>query len=293
MTHSILITVCTYGRTAGLRRLLGGLAPQLSAEDSVLVVDNNSDASTMRALSKECPWVSWAHEPKPGIPAARNRVLEEVRDQWALIFIDDDEEVAPNWLNLHRDYARRTNDDVYFAPVISTYGSNPDRRVVAGRILERERPVTGTTMEFGPTNNTLVKTEALRRYPLAFDDAFTASGGSDVDFFARLRAAGASLVWNDSPVVYERVPDARATPSWAKQRFRRMGHNFVFLNRRRGRPRLYLGAMGRVVTGAAVAMLDRARGLLTRGGLGRLNFGIGMLSELRGNRHIEYSRTEG
>jgi succinoglycan biosynthesis protein ExoM len=294
-SHNILISICTYGRPDGLAALLGSLASQVKLGDRVVVVDNNPDRSTTTSLRDSFSWVEFVHESRAGIPAARNRALAQIADEWAIVFVDDDEVVSPGWLDAHRKYAETSDGAAFFGPVISLYGSHPDRRVVDGKILDRPRRATGTPMPYGPTNNTLLKRLALEQFAgLQFDERFTASGGSDVDFFARLKSAGAKLYWNDDAVVYEHIPNDRATIAWSKNRYRRMGHNMVHLDGRHTRDGLILArALGRLLVGTAHLPRERLAGKITREGSGRIWLSQGMFAAVRGGNAVEYLRRDG
>jgi succinoglycan biosynthesis protein ExoM len=293
-THNVLVSICTYGRPDGLAALLESLEPQLKPGDRVVVIDNNPDQSTTTRLRDTFDWVEFVHEPQPGIPAARNRALSQIADEWAIIFVDDDEVVTPGWLDCHREFARESDGGAFFGPVISLYGQHPDRRVVKGGILDRPRRATGTRMPYGATNNTLLKSRAVEEFgPLQFDERFTASGGSDVDFFARLRAKGVELYWNDDAVVYEHIPDDRATVAWSKNRYRRMGHNMAYLDRRTAPDRRILAvAVGRLLLGAARLPVERLAGRITREGSGRVWLSQGVFEAVRGGHAVDYSRKD-
>jgi succinoglycan biosynthesis protein ExoM len=288
----ILVTVCTYGRLDGLRKLLTSIETELRQGDHVLVVDNNAAPSAQEKLSPRFGNVRFVHEPEPGIPAARNRAVAELADEWALIFIDDDEFVPSGWLEAHRRFASESTADVFFGPVISSYDDGADARILRGDILDRPRRSSGTSMPYGPTNNTLVKSECLSRFgDLRFDPRFTRSGGSDVDFFARMRERGASLVWNDDAVVFETVPAERASIAWAKARYRRVGHNRVALAApSQSRFRLWASALARTALGSPFMLLEQITRRVTRAGSGRVWTAQGMLEALRGHSIHEYQR---
>ncbi len=101
----IAIGICTRQRNALLRRLLKSIVAQpkpLNYDVKIIIVDNN-DTPTVTdeiiGLSLEFP-VELIHEPKAGLVYARNRVLTAATQADAdwLIGVDDDEWVAPDWL---------------------------------------------------------------------------------------------------------------------------------------------------------------------------------------------------
>jgi len=296
MDSAIVVSVCTYGRPEGLVRLIESIETTLRESDRILVVDNNPpDQDLLEEVRRRFPSVQIVRELNAGIPAARNRVLDEIRDEWAVIFIDDDEVAEPGWLEHHRAFALANEADVVFGPVISRFARGADPRVVQGGLLDRERHQTGASMPFGPTNNTLVKVRILKQHQhIRFDERYSESGGSDVDFFARLRREGARLTWNDDAVVVEDVPASRATKDWAKRRYQRMGGNMVslLLDSQSSKTVIAAGALARVLTGALLAPFDALMGRSTRRGAGKVWFGLGMLKGLAGRGMKEYTRGE-
>lgn len=289
----ILVSVCTYGRPDGLRSLLDRLIEEVADVDRILVVDNNpANSGALDGFEETYPTVRFVHEATPGIPAARNRILDELGTEWAVVFVDDDEVPKPGWLESHRRFALATDADVIFGPVISRYADGASRAVTAGGILDRKRYPTGTAMPFGATNNTFVKVSALETFgPLYFDSKFTASGGSDVDFFDRMRRRGAKLVWNDAAEVEELIPATRASRDWCRARSMRMGHNLVHLQlRSHGKLRLRVLAYARMVIGAVLLLWDAPRRRITQQGNGRVWTGLGMIEALRGEHRAEYVR---
>ena len=102
-TDRVVVCVCTKNRRAMFLQcfnsLLNQRIPQGSLNLSLVVVDNFSDAGERETVALhqdgEVP-VLYVHEPRAGIPAARNAALEAAKSispDW-IAFIDDDE-VAP------------------------------------------------------------------------------------------------------------------------------------------------------------------------------------------------------
>ena len=96
--------VCTIQRPEMLAKCLRSLAAQKNLDGldfKILVVDNDatpSSAHVVKAVSSSCPFpIHYYHEPKRGIPMARNRVLESasaIGADW-LAFLDDDQRAFP------------------------------------------------------------------------------------------------------------------------------------------------------------------------------------------------------
>lgn len=291
---NVLVGICTFNRNDGLSVLLDSLSKSRNIHAyRVVVVDNSPAGNARDMLATSYPWVEYIHEPEPGIAAARNRVLDAVAKEWALIFVDDDEYVTSDWFEKLIGYARTTSADVVFSPVLPDLPDSAPQALVRGQFFDRPRFATGTSMPFGPTNNTLVKTEALAKYaPARFDEQFSETGGSDVDLFSRLSDKGAELVWFDEAVVYEILPPERANLEWVKQRFRRMGTNqAVLLGRKRPAAIVFSSGVARVVVGALRLFARRILGRVpTRNDLGLMHTGVGIIGSTLGRDVREYKR---
>src|SRR5262245_20437150 len=99
----IAVCICTRDRIASFARCLSSVLAQRSPTDTfqmkVVVVDNSAvgtEGDRVQALISQNAPVSYVHEPRSGIPFARNAALEAaltLGPTW-IAFLDDDE-VAP------------------------------------------------------------------------------------------------------------------------------------------------------------------------------------------------------
>lgn len=221
---SPVITLATYRRPDSLRALLVGLAAQEGAGSFRIVVVDNDAALSGAAVAKDfdCTYVT---EPTPGIVAARNRGLDEVRDtDDAIVFIDDDEVPAKNWLQSLVAHANASGADVVSGPVVSDIPDHAPRWLRVGGYIQRPRRPSGDLLTFVATNNTLLRRSAWDAAGrIRFDQRFAVSGGSDTAFFLELARTTDRMQWCDDAVVVEEVPDARMTWKWNWRRGRRIG----------------------------------------------------------------------
>src|SRR5262249_12278052 len=105
----LVVCVITFRRPEGLARLLRAMAaqrftPGLECRLRMMVVDNDPAGSARAICDDARGWLpvplDYEVEPRPGIPLARNRCLDRVgADEDALVFIDDDEWPATDWLD--------------------------------------------------------------------------------------------------------------------------------------------------------------------------------------------------
>lgn len=300
----VAIGVLTFRRPDDLAALLPLLiseAQRSARQVSIVVVDNDPDASAADLSAAFGDLVRYVHEPTPGIAAARNRMLDEAALSDALIFIDDDERPIVGWLDLMMDTWEAHQSAAVVGPVVSEFSTEPDAWIRGGGFFSRRRLPTGTSVEVAATNNLLLDMREIQRLALRFDTEFGLSGGSDTLFTRMLSASGARLVWCDDAVVYDVVPAARLTREWVLQRYFRSGNTWsrtsVVLAQSRSErliARVALTASGgaRVLGGLAV-WLGGALGRSTAkhaGGMRTLNRGMGMVTGAWGYVYSEYRR---
>jgi succinoglycan biosynthesis protein ExoM len=285
---------------AALPRLVAA-ASGSAATATVLIVDNDPEASAMPLAAEAPDIVRFVHEPTPGIAAARNRALDESGDADLLVFIDDDERPEPGWLDLLVATWRRCRPAAVVGPVVSTFPSEPEPFIVEGGFFRRRRLPTGTEVDVAATNNLLLDLEQVRRLGVRFDTTLGTAGGSDTLFTRTLHRRGGRLVWCDEAVVVDVVPPSRLTRAWVLRRALRTGNSTsrigllletspasrTLLRLRltvQGSARMVGGTL-RVVLGVVVRSLrQRANGART------LARGVGMTAGAWGWTYDEYRR---
>ncbi|RKR72939.1 glycosyltransferase family 2 protein [Frondihabitans australicus] len=323
MTRATLtIAVLTYRRPDDLGAVLPLLASQAVAaaaadyDTRVLVVDNDPGASARdqvaafaataeAATAGSTPagaTVAYAHEPEPGIAAARNRALEASAESDLLVFIDDDERPSDKWLVTLLDAFEIEGPAAVVGPVVSDYSVEPDPWIVAGRFFDRRRLPTGTEVDVAATNNLLLDLRLMRSWGLEFERSLGTIGRSDTVFTRSIVRHGGRMIWCDEAVVTDVVPPHRLTRQWVVQRAFSSGNGWsltsLLLAPGRGlrlplRLRLtgkglvrLAGGGARVVVGSvARSMGQRARGVRT------IARGAGMVSGAWGHRYQEYRRS--
>lgn len=301
----VAVAVLTFRRPEPLGALLPELVRQAREQAGpvrVVVVDNDPDASArepVAALGLE--EVTYVHEPRPGIAAARNAALDAASDCATLVFIDDDETPDEGWLTAMLAAHERFGGAAVVGPVLRTHDVTPAPWVLEARVFERRRMPTGTRREAAGSGNLLLDLDHVRRHGLRFDDALGLAGGSDHLFTKQVRRTGGEIFWCDEAVVRERVPAARLTGGWTLRRGFRSGGTAVRVDlmmadgpaaRLAVRARALVGGLARLVVGAVRAGV----GVLTRNarwhGLGAWTAarGAGMVGGAFGHRYVEYRR---
>jgi succinoglycan biosynthesis protein ExoM len=222
----VCLGVCTLKRPGMLANCLRSLAAQQHVSElevHIAVADNDSEPTSkpvVEQFTAACPFpVHYRHEPRRGIPMARNAVLDvalALNADW-LAFIDDDQTARPTWLSKHLEVARRDQADAVQPHIIRvepdpapfwSLGSSKDvEEVFSDAPLEqRLQPSAGTCGVFFSTR--LIRPDGMN---LRFDERLALAGGEDTEFFHLARRQGARIVNSRLPVVEEEVARSRLT----------------------------------------------------------------------------------
>lgn len=294
VANTVLIAIATFRRPALLARLLDSLEDQAGEHGAaVLVVDNDPVRSAHNVCAERSHFVRYVVEETPGIAAARNRALTHRRAYDFVCFVDDDETVEPGWLAQLLGCAATQGADIVSGPVIPNYLPGTPRWVIDGEYFTQLRFRTGEVIPLPATNNTLVRVAAIDRLAEpAFDDAFSTTGGSDVEFFWRMLRTGCTSMWCAEAVVTETVHANRTSLRWILRRGVRNGNVLGRLRlREASRVGVVAGGVARVAFGLGKIM---HRCLLSgRPGapeVGTLLRGIGMVYGALGMLVEEYTR---
>jgi glycosyltransferase involved in cell wall biosynthesis len=216
MLPHIAICICTYCRPAMLERLLLGISQQETEgafNYSVVIADNHA-AQSAKPVVEKCRRagkiaITYAAEPERNIALARNTALAHATGDF-IVFIDDDEFPAPNWLiNLFR--TRETHQVAgVLGPVKPHFELEPPQWLIRGGFYERRTHPTGFVIPWEEcrTGNVLLRRDIVDSSEPPFRREF-GSGGSDQDFFRRMIERGYRFVWCNEAVVYEVVPPSR------------------------------------------------------------------------------------
>jgi glycosyltransferase involved in cell wall biosynthesis len=118
----VTVCVCTRNRAAELITLLNSFVRMdvpAGLVWEVLVVDNGSSDNTREtalAFADRLP-IRYVVEPQAGVANARNRVFDEARGVYTC-WVDDDVEVAPDWLAAYLEAFRRHPEASLFGGVV-------------------------------------------------------------------------------------------------------------------------------------------------------------------------------
>jgi glycosyltransferase involved in cell wall biosynthesis len=189
-TLDVSVCACTYRRLEGLRALLQGLGAlefteMRRADLNVIIVDNGGSESARKIChefeQKSSIPITYVHEPRRGIPQARNACLDHIAPTCDFFaFIDDDEIPDPNWLEQLLLTQARTGADVVRGCVEPILPDGSPTWIKDGHFFgwPRSHPDTGKSLlddgqEIGSaaTNNVLVRWSPVRDMGLRIDES--------------------------------------------------------------------------------------------------------------------------
>ncbi|GAA0786924.1 glycosyltransferase family 2 protein [Roseibium denhamense] len=314
MTQKLVIAVCTAQRPKMLEACLDALDQLIVPAEttiSIVVVENDPEpfftgdrAAKIRAGLKTA--LHFYHEQRKGIPFARNAALESALEHspdW-IALIDDDERAEPDWIEKLLTACEEHNAEVANGPVRRIYEQPPPHWWKSQ--LLKPRP-TGTIITEAPTNNILMSSRLIADdgLGLRFDERLT-FGSEDIDFFRRVHARGAKMIWVDDAFVEEDIPASRVTTNRLLSRMHMAATSGAFnIVLREGRlraalhfipksvRRMFFGFLATVI-GFLIKPFARKRGeKLYYYGLIRLMKGSGNLRGLMGRAHNYYDVIDG
>lgn len=312
----LTVAVLTFRRPDQLRANVAAVRERareaLAVVDPRIVVVDNDPAGSARAVvhalgarpgvADEVPIV-YVNETRPGIPAARNRALDEASRSRLLSFIDDDEVPQADWLTSLVDVWRRTGAAAVAGRVVSQLPADVDPWVAQSEFFRRATHETGERLPAAATGNLLLDLDAVRRLGLRFDESLGLTGGEDTVFTRELTRRGGAIVWCQESVAVDPVVPERATRAWVLQRA--FAHGNVLQHTRlrleataAGRARAQVVGIAGGVARIAVATAQRAAAAvigsanLSRRSEIQIRRGCGVLVGALGHRFEEYRRTE-
>lgn len=204
--------------------------PPAGWKTEIIVVDNEAEPrseSIVRETAALGPFpVAYVHEPRQGIPFARNSAIEAALRSGAewIAFIDDDEVADGNWLNALMKAASGTKADILHGQTRYNYPPLCKKWMPEKK---RSRRKTGDRLACASTNNVMFRTRLVHTadFGLRFDTGKALSGGSDTAFFYKASDNGARIIYVADAVVTENVPEERCTYNWRMKRYYRCSAN--------------------------------------------------------------------
>lgn len=300
----IAICIATRNRPKQLQRLLDSLDLMEIDNDRFIVETIVVDNSRAGGLAHAGPsWLSgrrWAtvvlHEPRHGIPFARNAAIAHSIDRvtW-LAFVDDDETVDRSWLERLLSTAVVADAAGAAGPVRPLFEVPPPKWFRHAYSFKVRSHPTGTLVREAGTNNLVLRSQVLSKADHWFDERLALTGGSDTELTRRLTDLGHRIVWCEESVAYESVPPERIRLHWLLRRWFREGNNRLLrLRAQRGPVPLFsvayaVAGIGEIALGTMMMIFGVFRGSAGAvRGLRRTAKGAGAIAGALGYRFEEY-----
>ncbi|HEY1796704.1 MAG TPA: glycosyltransferase family 2 protein [Stellaceae bacterium] len=229
------IVIPSYRRPELLARALRSCLAQRGVDSSfeIVVVDNDPAASAQATVAEIAATaaapVRHVHEKRPGISHARNTGVAAAAGRY-LVFLDDDEEPAPEWLAAFVATIRQSGADLAVGPVYPRFTVG-EADAYRRRKYTRDAGVpTGTRLaRWAGIGNTILDKARCFAGDQPFDPALGLTGGEDTVFLHQLLRDGRTIVWCAEAAVYETVPADRLDPKYLLRRAFRGGQGVTFM----------------------------------------------------------------
>lgn len=271
----LTIVICTYNRHDLLRKTLASIARLRNPDGiglDVIVVDNSNDENALplvAALQADMPFRLSALAAHPAnISVARNAGAAAAKTG-CVAFIDDDQQLDPDWLVVVSRALAVYPHDVLFGAVEPVH-ERPERvtPIVQGMFSRWLDAPEGTGMlPMGPrktpgitlgSGNSIFRRSALTD-AMPFDPAFGNGGGEDYDLFCRLQRRGLRFGWVPAAKVFEFVPASRCAPDYMAGRLFAGGQAFALaVSRNSAFPRIERWRQRAIALAQLALLLPRA-----------------------------------
>ncbi len=222
----ISVVIPTFNRAAWLTGAVESLLEQQTDgqfDYEIIVVDNQSTDNTAEVVenlrARSSIPIHYVLQPKPGDAPTRNAGIQRARGSW-IAFFDDDQFADRRWLAELYQAAWASGALVIGGPV--HLDLDPAMLEYLGPICRRalrEVDYYRVLHPYGPrqlpgTGNALVARRLFDSVGL-FDESMR-TGGSDSDFFKRVRQAGHELWYAPRAIIRHRIPAERLTPEYLR-----------------------------------------------------------------------------
>lgn len=221
MTYAYTVALCTHNHADRLVRTLADLPGIRSPRGTweFVIIDNGSRDGTPDLLARHVWPEGWnvriVREEKLGLSNARNRAIEEAQGEY-IIFLDDDETAAPDWLCAFERLIDAQAPDAFGGRIEVLFEDlRPTwlRDELLGFLgqLNRFDHIAALTLpgtSFYGGNFGFKKSVCARIGNFDADLGRKGSdntGGEEVDFYRRLLAADFRVWWTPEAVIHHRI----------------------------------------------------------------------------------------
>lgn len=238
--QNVAVCIPTYKRPQLLLKTLNSICDNdISGSGigrvEIIVVDNDAERTAETAVQgfrnavSDIFHIKYYNYSKKGLANVRNELLDKaiVLEPHFIVFIDDDEYASTHWLKELVAAANKNKADMVVGPVLSVFDKPvPDYVSYWFRKSESTKDMPVKTIA---SNNLIICTDFLLRSKLRFDPRFNTTGAEDTYFGIEARHAGAKIFRADNALVYETVPETRASLTWLTKRRYRGAITFTYI----------------------------------------------------------------
>ncbi|MFQ5540408.1 MAG: glycosyltransferase, partial [Candidatus Binatia bacterium] len=250
MGHFVSIIVATSGRVEKLRRLLDGLNQVDGREEinhEIIIANNAADEATASAVEglvdEYCQRGgnrTWqVREPIPGKCRAQNRAIPLAKGS-ILVFLDDDVEVTPSWLQSIANFFTSNPHEVMQGSVLMRDRDRNDPQF--RKALRRYRTIDfidygyppGTDLNTLTGGNIAVRRKVFEQVGMFNERLGPGEAGisEDVEFAKRLLKAGMRVGYEPQAAVYNEVDRSRLTEEFFRLRHEQQGRSRLVYKRK-------------------------------------------------------------
>ena len=230
MKKKIAVCIITYKRPDLLDKCMRSVLYQ-KLDFDLYVIDNDKNYSSKDIVKKNKNLtktkIVYEVEKNKGIPFARNKAINLVKNTYDyLAFIDDDEEAERDWLGNLFNALIKYDADIVAGPVHPIV--KPEYPKWIKYYLPKNKYSTGELIKTCATGNVIMKSSIFSETDKPFLEKFKNTGGSDSHLFSLLNDKGYKIVWTNDAVVKENIEENRLTLKWFLSRSFRVGNSKVF-----------------------------------------------------------------
>ncbi len=238
--NQIVIGVPTYKRPEMLKKLILSIysceiKQNLVKSIDIIIVDNDAEKTAeniVLSLTNKSPEQFALHYfncPKKGLAHVRNEILDRAFEfsPDLIALIDDDEYPAKDWLTELMGTLNSNNADIVLGPNKPVFEKEVHHNFA--RLFDTLEFANNAQVDFVKTNNLMIRAEFVRLHKLRFDSRFNQTGGEDTYFGVEAVKVGARIFWAQKAVVFETIPDKRASLNWLVKRAYRGATTYTYI----------------------------------------------------------------
>jgi len=176
MAPAVSIIVPAYNAETSLGRCLASITAQTFADYEVIIVDDGSSDDTLKIAEHfrtRDNRFTVIHQENLGVSAARQTAIDHVHGEYTL-FVDSDDYIAPEMINLMYQSASKYNTDVVICDFMMVWEEKTEYWCQRPESFEREQMI-GSLLYLCSLCNKLVRTSCYKTHNIRFDDKINAS----------------------------------------------------------------------------------------------------------------------